>query len=197
MVPPNSLLADVRMIDERFPLVFEAYKEMKLDRSYGSESAKIGIISAGTIFETVKQALEEHHLLQETSLYKLASSYPLIPETLGAWLKGKELVVVVEEKRGFLETELRELCQNLGIQTKIYGKKFGDDPGFPPIIGLNYELVLDGLKRVWDKEGLKNCEVKPRELFQLDLNLPKRLPTFCPGCPHRETLSLLKDLRAL
>lgn len=197
MVPPNSLLADVRMIEERFPLVFEAYKEMKLDQSFGDADSKIGIISAGTIFETVKQALEEHQLLQETSLYKLASSYPLVSDTLGPWLRDKDLVIVVEEKRGFLETELRELCQNLGIQTKIFGKKFGDLPGFPAHGGLNYELVVDGLKRAWEIEGLKNCEVKRRELFKLDLNLPRRLPTFCPGCPHRETLSLLKDLRTI
>ena len=36
----------------------------------------------------------------------------------------------------------------------------------------------------------------PDAHYKLELNLPKRLPTFCPGCPHRETLSLLKDLRA-
>ena len=71
--------------------------------------------------------------------------------------------------------------------------------GFPAHGGLNFELVRDGLNSVLEIIGFKN-EIKEKlchDICTWDEAFPKRIPTFCPGCPHRETLSLLKDLRKL
>lgn len=194
MVPPNSLKADVAMIDERFPKVEKALKELHLDTQFGVES-EIGFISSGVVFESLKQSMEEGDYLERYSLYKLAASYPLVEDHLLPWLKSKKAIVVVEEKRGFLETELRDLCNRHGLSLKIFGKMFGEESGFTAHGGLSFEMVQAGIQKSLKLLGEVPCEGLSQSIKALEGELPRRLPTFCPGCPHRETLSLLKDLR--
>lgn len=200
MVPPNSLLADVSMIKERFPKVKEVLAKMKLDKVFGNTNSKTGFISSGVIFETVKQIFEEAQYLEHFSLYKVASSFPLVDELLVPFLSNLERLVVIEEKRGFLETELKELCQRHKLDIEIIGKEFkeGDKAieGFPAYGGLSFEIVRDKMEYLLRQWGFHACEELKYEEKGYDGILPRRLPTFCPGCPHRETLSLLKDLRS-
>ncbi len=199
MVPPNSLKADVAMINERFPRVKEVYRRMNLDTRMGSYDSGVGFISAGVIYETLKQVMEEKGLLESHSLYKVASSFPLVEDFLVPWLERLETVVVVEEKRGFLEGELRRLIGEQGLNVKVVGKEFNlglaSEEGFPAHGGLNYEIITQRIERLFELMGVESCPHHNPEISTLNETLPKRLPTFCPGCPHRETLSLLKDLR--
>ncbi|PJB53767.1 MAG: hypothetical protein CO099_05380, partial [Bdellovibrio sp. CG_4_9_14_3_um_filter_39_7] len=196
MVPPNSLLADVAMINERFPRIKKAYLKANLDKRFGNEGAKIGIISSGIAFETLKQVLDENQYLQTVSLYKIASSYPLIEDTLVPYLTNLDHLIVVEEKRGFLENELYELIGRHGLAVKVYGKKFSEtEMGFPSHGGLTYEVIKEKCESLLNKLGVKQQCLAGKTPTELGMDLPKRLPTFCPGCPHRETLSLLKELR--
>ncbi|WP_084624091.1 thiamine pyrophosphate-dependent enzyme [Oceanospirillum beijerinckii] len=204
MVPPNSFKADVRMIRERFPKVKKVLKELALDRQFGNAESKVGFISSGVVFETLKQIMQEEHYLDDFSLYKVACSYPLVDDLLVPWLQKLDTLVVVEEKRGFLENELISLCQEHGVKVRVYGKDFVVDKehdgeqvveGFPADGGISYEIMRDKLNTLMGLLGLRPCQHKQPELIQLDTALPMRLPTFCPGCPHRETLSLLKELR--
>ena len=201
MVPPNSLMADHEMIKERFPKIKDVLKEMNLDSLFGNKDSSVGFISAGVVFETVKQLLEERDLLKTYSLYKIACSYPLVDDLLLPYLKKLEALIVVEEKRGFLETELRELIDRHGLNLKVYGKSFKsgegekDLEGFPAFGGLSYEILEDKIEKLMKLLHLERGTKKVVEFDTWDSFFPKRLPTFCPGCPHRETLSLLKDLR--
>jgi indolepyruvate ferredoxin oxidoreductase len=195
MVPPNSFRADISMINERFPKVLEALKEANLDRTYGNTNSKIGFISSGAVFEILKHVLDDNEALARFSLYKVAAPYPLVPELMLSYLQTLETLIVVEEKRGFLETELYELCSRHNIKLQIFGKKIGDAEGFPVYGGLNYEIVVDKISAIMNVLGLAPCHPLEKASVLSDV-LPRRLPTFCPGCPHRETLSLLKDLRS-
>lgn len=196
MVPPNSLKADVTMITDRFPKVVEVMATLELDKIYGPEKSEVGVISSGVIFETAKQVMEETNALEGVSLFKIASSYPLVPHKLRPWLESKKSVIVIEEKREFLETELSKFCLDHGINIKIVGKKIGDEEGFPAHGGLNYEIISQKLGIAFHYLGITSCQDLTHEFNTWDSELPRRLPTFCPGCPHRETLSLLKDLRS-
>lgn len=201
MVPPNSLKADTTMINERFPKVKEVLKSLKLDKTYGDDNAQIGFLSSGVIFESLKQVLEEGSYLEHISLYKTACSYPLVDDFLVPWLRGLEKLIIVEEKRGFLEEQVTSLCQSHGIQLEIYGKQFktseGPKEGFVAHGGLTFESIRDKIAYLFELFDLPSCHDLNKSFLTLQgsQNLPKRLPTFCPGCPHRETLSLLKDLR--
>ena len=195
MVPPNSLKADVQMVGERFPRVLEVYAEMKLDRLYGAVGAEVGALSSGAVFETLKQAMEEGGLLGKMSLYKAAGSFPLIEGALADYLAGLDILLVVEEKRGFLEGQVRSIVQRHGLGTKIFGKRIGDGEGFPAYGGLNFEIVAEKLGAFCRMVGLSAGAAKLPSSPCAFGSLPKRYPTFCPGCPHRETLSVLKELR--
>jgi indolepyruvate ferredoxin oxidoreductase len=195
MVPPNSLKADVAMIKDRFPKVFTALKEKNLDIQFGNRDSRIGFVTSGAVFEILKQVLDDNNGLERFSLYKVAAPYPLIDELLVPYLKNLETLIVVEEKRGFLETELVEVIQRNGLKCKIFGKKFIEGEGFPIHGGLNYEIVVQKLSAIMNQLGLSACHPSVPGVTLSEV-MPRRLPTFCPGCPHRETLSLLKDLRA-
>ncbi|MGE3608440.1 MAG: 2-oxoacid:acceptor oxidoreductase family protein [Bacteriovoracaceae bacterium] len=193
MVPPNSLVADKEMILHRFPKVAEVLKILNLDQILGELNSEIGVISSGAVFEILKQVLEESGLIEKVALYKAATSYPFNELQLLPFLKNKKKMIVVEEKRGFLETELLSLISKNNLEIEVFGKefKFHDQvvEGFPAFGGLSYEMIYKKLNLIFD--GLEELP----ECTRLDLTVPKRLPTFCPGCPHRETLSIMKDVR--
>ncbi len=204
MVPPNSLLADKEMIQQRFPRIQEILGEMNLDRIFGATDSRLGIIATGGVFETLKQVLEESGLISEVSLYKAASTYPFNEKQLLPFLKGIETLIVVEEKRSFLETEIKNLIHKFHLSTKVFGKEFEAGgkflEGFPAFGGLSYEIIYKKLNHILDilewKKSDDTCLKDLPKPLSLDLFVPKRLPTFCPGCPHRETLSIMKDVRA-
>ncbi|MBP9680187.1 MAG: 2-oxoacid:acceptor oxidoreductase family protein [Bacteriovorax sp.] len=195
MVPPNSARADGAMINERFPKVYEVLAQFKLDKIFGEKDSKIGFITSGAVFEILKHVLDDNRALERFSLYKVAAPYPLVSELLVPYLEKLDTLIVVEEKRGFLETEIYELCARHGLKCKIFGKKIGNSEGFPIYGGLNYEIVLEKVSQVFTLLGLSACHPIAQGVTLAEA-LPRRLPTFCPGCPHRETLSLLKDLRS-
>lgn len=194
MVPPNSLRADVTMIKERFPKVLEVLKEKSLDLTFGNPDSTVGFITSGAVFEILKQVLDDNNALERFSLYKIAAPYPLIDDLLVPYLKKLDTLIVVEEKRGFLETEIIEVINRHGLKCKVFGKRFGETEGFPVYGGLNYDLVVDLISVIFGKLGLSACHPSVPGVVLSEV-MPRRLPTFCPGCPHRETLSLLKDLR--
>lgn len=199
MVPPNSLLADKEMILNRFPKVLAQLQKLNLDQVFGNTSSETALISSGAIFETLKQVLEESELLANFALYKAATSYPFNESQLLPFLKTKKRVIVVEEKRGFLENELRALVMKHHLPVEISGKEFRHGEafveGFPAYGGLTYELIYQKLNLFLSLDDVAVCTSSANPV-KLDLVVPKRLPTFCPGCPHRETLSIMKDVRA-
>lgn len=195
MVPPNSLMADQRMIRDRFPRFLEALAKRSLDRTFGTANAPIALISSGATFEVLKQVLEVNDLMGHVELYKCAGSYALNEASLVPFLLRHQRVLVVEEKRGFLEAELKELCVRQGLSVMVWGKKFGTEDGFPAHGGLNFELVHSGLRRALALMGSR-CVLRDLPAVErMGFAVPRRLPTFCPGCPHRETLSLMKEIR--
>ena len=194
MVPPNSLIADERMLKKRFPRAIKKINELRLDQIFGSSEAKVGIVSSGVVFESVKEVLEKEDLLNSISLYKVACSYPLSDDRLIAWLQSKEIIIVIEEKRAFLETEIRHLLSENKIQNKLWGKSFDQADGFPSHGGINVEIIRERLKFAFEQIHFTG-EICQKDKYENVQGMPHRLPTFCPGCPHRETLSLLKEIR--
>lgn len=204
MVPPNSLLADKEMINNRFPKIKTILADLNMDEIFGNESSEVGIISSGGVFETLKQVLEESNLISDIKLYKAATTYPFNDNQLLPFLKSIKSLIVVEEKRGFLEGEVKELISKHGFALPVIGKEFKTDhgfsEGFPAFGGLTYEIIYKKLNQALDLIEWKStgsiCANTLPESTKMDLLLPRRLPTFCPGCPHRETLSIMKDVRA-
>lgn len=196
MVPPNSLLADKEMILNRFPKIKKVLEKFNLDEISGNPNSELGIVSAGGVFETLKQVLEESGLIEKFAVYKAATTYPFNESQILPFLKKVKKVIVVEEKRDFLEGELRAFIGKQNLDIKIFGKEFQDIEGFPAYGGLSYEIIYQKLNLLQDILEFKPENVNCQLPVKMDVSIPKRLPTFCPGCPHRETLSIMKEVRA-
>ena len=77
--------------------------------------ARLGIATTGKSYLDVRQALDTLGLDEVAAaragirLYKIGMSWPLEPSAALAFASGLELVMVVEEKRSLIETQLKEL----------------------------------------------------------------------------------------
>jgi indolepyruvate ferredoxin oxidoreductase len=148
-------------------------------------SGKIGVLSAGKPYYDVMQALRDLGIRDEIRIGKVGMPFPLEPEFVREFAEGSDTVLVVEEKRSFLETQVREILYDLPSRPEVLGKSH-----FPPTGELDPDkigLVLAGVLKVESKRlfALEQGKSKPREL------LPQRAAAFCSGCPHNRSTLLL------
>ena len=176
-----------------------------------SERDTVGIVAAGKSYLDTRQALSDLDL-DETDLmrmgvrlYKPALVWPLESNTLLDFAKGLDTIIVVEEKRGLIEDQIKEILFNKEARPRlIIGKKDEDgDVLFPS----SYQLTAEGIaialaKRLGapkDKEKLKN----QAKLLLSRTGLPpqgsdiERTPYFCSGCPHNTSTKVPEGSRGL
>jgi len=138
-------------------------------------------------------------------LYKLAMSWPLEPSGVIRFAAGLETILVVEEKRGLIEPQLKELLYGRGQTPQIFGKHDEQGGSLFPSNGrletnrVAYEIgrrILRGradevlAERVADKRRL--LEAPPPAPLSL-----LRTPYFCAGCPHNSSTRVPEGSRAL
>ncbi len=133
----------------------------------------VAIVTGGVAYNYVKEALEKLGIGAE--VFKVSSTYPL-PRGLALRALRREKVIVVEELEPILEWQLKIMAQEEGASSKILGKEF-----FPRVGELNTRIVAEGLARAL---GVEYSEEEPPKV---DVQLPRRPPTMCPGCGHRST----------
>ena len=88
----------------------------------GSRKAPLGFVSSALAYSYLEHALEQLGLTGVFPLLKLGITYPLDPSLIDAFAEGAENLVVVEERRGFLEEQVVQVL----AQRALTGK-----PGIP------------------------------------------------------------------
>ncbi len=187
----------------------------KLDKTlFKGHKARFGIITCGKTFHDARQALEDLGLKETDAaemgiaLYKVSVSWPLEPSGLIEFAKGLEEVVVIEEKRPFIETQVRDILYQLpeSQRPRIVGKR--DDKGKPFLSELDELHVpevahaiatrfLNISKSAKVQEGLKKLEALLKSESKSEAEIV-RLPYYCSGCPHNtSTTHLPEGSRAL
>src|SRR5699024_5994205 len=89
---------------------------------------------------------------------------------------------------------------------QIYGKQFPKPyPGIPATRGLNPSLLIERLIPLVKSHPTLPIELtngnltaqleRIEETARYEVNIPERSPTFCPGCPHRDSSSVRLELR--
>src|SRR5467141_800645 len=157
---------------------------------------RIGIIAAGKTWFDLRQAMRDLGLegegLQKAGvrLLKVGMPYPLEPGIVREFAEGLEEILVVEEKRSFLELLLREVLYGAPQRPRIVGKL--DEAGNPlvpsygeldadsiaPIVAARLTgrpLPESGRARIATVEGVRR---RPAPLAVA------RSAYFCSGCPH-------------
>jgi len=168
----------------------------------GGPRARIGIVTVGKNYLDVRQALDDlgiDHARAEAlgiRLLKVACPWPFDREDILPFVDGLDLVIVVEEKRSLIETQLREALYGTANQPVIVGKRDERENWLFPVMGAldpNDIAVAIGeriLKVIGYSEEI-DARVKRIRQFQSMLagmkDVSGRLPYFCSGCPHNSS----------
>jgi indolepyruvate ferredoxin oxidoreductase len=164
-----------------------------LDRTIGAgPGASLGIVCAGTTYLAVVQALADLGVTIDAlaglgvRIVKLAMTYPLVEETMRDLAASVDRILVVEDKRPFVETQLRSLLHEAGSQVPVLGKRDGDGRPLVPSVGeLDSSAIGRLLARVLPELA---SALPPAPATRLPLvAVPPRPPGFCSGCPHNRS----------
>ena len=185
-----------------------------------SPQAKLGIITAGKSYLDVRQAMEDLGIDDKLAaeigirLYKVGMVWPLEAEGVRKFAEGLDEILVVEEKRQFLEYQLKEELYNWkeDVRPRVIGKF--DEKGewalphgewmLPAASDLTPAMIArviaariarfhtsDRIKaRLAFFDAKEAALARPRTSIQ-------RVPHYCSGCPHNSSTKVPEGSRAI
>jgi indolepyruvate ferredoxin oxidoreductase len=207
--PDTPHAQEFRLVNHKLDAARAFARANRLDRVvFGRrEGARIGIVTAGKSWLDVRQALADLGIDQARAdalglaVYKVGMVWPLEPQGLAAFAGGLEKLIVVEEKRPLLESQVKEI---------LYGR-----PGAPAVIGkrdeqgaklLPIEMALDAalIARVIGRRlaaldpTLEDAlaALEQRRVVLPDVEAMSRGFYFCAGCPHSTSTHVPEGSRA-
>ena len=176
----------------RLPVATEYIRRSGLNVISGARTARIGLVAAGKTYLDVRQALgalglgEADLEARGIRLLKLGVIYPLEPAVVTEFAAGLDEIIVVEDKRAFLEDAVKSVLYGQANAPAVYGKRSrGGVPLFAASGELDADSVADGLARHLQPTGIPMVSRPPRERIMLPL--AQRMPYFCSGCPHNSS----------
>ena len=184
-----------RVLEERLPAARAWARANGLDRvTMGAADVPIGFVTVGKAHHDLMHALRHLGLEHDpaVAVYKIAMTWPLETEGLRAFAHGKRALIVVEEKRSFVERQIRDTLYNLPADARpaVLGKlDLAGAALLPEVLELSPEIVIPALSRVLPGLGLA---VTPIDLPPPlpEPGLIARSPMFCAGCPHNTSTKL-------
>ncbi|MEJ0016024.1 MAG: indolepyruvate ferredoxin oxidoreductase family protein [Acetobacteraceae bacterium] len=194
--PADRAELERRVVEERIPAALAWARANRLDRQmFGADDAPIGIVTVGRAHTDTMHALRmlevEHHA--QIALYKVGMTWPLEAEGLRAFARGKRALLVVEEKRSFVEAQIRDALYNMPADQRpeISGKTTPQGaPLLSPLMELSPEIVATGLVGFLRAAGLNVADPPAPRMPQRPPGLLRRVPAFCAGCPHGTSTQL-------
>jgi indolepyruvate ferredoxin oxidoreductase len=174
-----------------------------------SAQARCGIVVRGKAFALLRQVMADAGISPEMArdhglrIWKVGLAWPLDAEAARHFARGLDDVLVIEDRRAFLEPQLQQALYALPDRPRIQGKR--DALGAPLLSDLT-ELDAAGITRALARflpESLHTERLAARlaEIAALDQAaeppLAERGPFFCPGCPHNTSTRLPEGSRAL
>jgi indolepyruvate ferredoxin oxidoreductase len=209
-----ALDQEARMHGPKMAAVHAFARINDLDRTIIDPAhARLGIISTGKAYLDVRQALAELGLNEHAAaalgirLHKVDLAWPLEPSKAMRFAQGLEEILVVEEKRGFIEHQLARLLFNTDAarRPRVTGKT---DENAVPILPSTGELTPTLVARaITARLERLGADIKPLaqrvarlESFEQRSMSPiriRRTPFFCSGCPHNTSTRLPQGSRAM
>ncbi|MGH8050514.1 MAG: indolepyruvate ferredoxin oxidoreductase family protein, partial [Arenimonas sp.] len=186
----------------------------KIDKTiFDSPKARLGIVTTGKSYLDVLQALEYlgigHREAEDIGIrvYKVGMTWPLEPVGIREFARGLEDIIVVEEKRSFIESQMKEYMYNWenAERPSVVGKY--DESG-EWILPSTNELTPARIARVIAKrlsrfftsehitDRLNFLAAKEKELAMPRPVFP-RPAHYCAGCPHNSSTVVPEGSRAL
>lgn len=179
---------------------------------YEVEDAIFGIVTTGKAHLDLMEALRLLGIDEATcrrlgiDIYKVGMVWPLARRDALSFVRGKKEVLVVEEKRGIIESQFKEYFYDWpGDKPERMVGKFtsqADEPLVPWSGELSplklVPIVADRLHRFFPDEDLpaKAERLTRQEPIMLQIEGANRTPYFCSGCPHNSSTKVPEGSRA-
>jgi len=184
LLPPRTQAREASL-PARFEVLLKEACAQSLNRLIPGTDRQWGFIAAGFAYTALEHALRNKGLSGRYPILKLGLTYPIDASAVQELSRQVDGVVVVEEKRGFIESQVIAILRD----KPVWGKRFPNDlPGFPAEGGFNVSRVAERLTALLSPAD-------PLPVYHALPVLPARTPTFCPGCPHRDSSSVFLEIQ--
>jgi len=212
--PDPPMVQEERLLDHKLEAAAAYCRSNGLNRIVlDSPNARLGILTAGKAFLDVRQALEDLGIDAPAAarvgirLFKAGMVWPLEPEGVRAFAEGLEEILVVEEKRPILETQIKEQFYDRPepLRPRVIGKLDERGNRLLPATGeldpaLVARAIASRVGRFHDSDRMRSrlafLDAKAKALARAPATL-QRVPYFCPGCPHNTSTRVPEGSRAL
>ena len=180
-----------------------------------SRPARLGIMATGKAYLDLRQALADLGITDAEAqalglrIYKVALTWPLEQAGARAFAEGLQDVLVVEEKRGFIEEQLLRILYNVDASKRpsVVGKRDETGAVLLPSEGeltptMVAAAVVARLRRLGHRspaleQRLAKLEAFDRPADGVGAAKLQRTPYFCSGCPHNTSTKIPEGSRAM
>lgn len=202
--PPLEM--EARLYEHRIPAALAYARANRLNEiQLRPAQPRVGIVSAGKSWGDVRGALASLDLDPSGAeaaglrLLKLGMTWPLDPQIVAEFVEGLEVVLVVEEKRPFVEEQFKSILYDLDLRVRprVVGKAMPPGMGeqeagqFPLSGELSPQIVARSIALLANIPVPQSLQVAPA------LPGPVRMPNFCSGCPHNSSTVVPEGSRAM
>ena len=205
----EPLAQERRLFEHKLQLAMAFAAANNLNRVHSNPSRpRLTLISAGKVLADTRQALAEigYPTMQSLTeagirLVQLGLIWPLEEEFARAVCRDSERVLVVEEKRGLIEEQLKAHLFH-GPRLEVFGKRDPAGELLVPAVGeVTLPIIAKAIARVLgevpDRAFLEAIEADERALAEVvTTSKEARVPLFCAGCPHNTSTKVPDGSRA-
>jgi indolepyruvate ferredoxin oxidoreductase len=193
LLAPDSLEMERTMVEVRLPLATR-YAALNALNALTSDSpdARLGIVVAGNVHQTLAHALEDLGLAHGAPLrvLRMGMLFPLEEQCVRDFARGLHEILVIEEKGPFLERLVKEALYGAATAPLITGTH--DDRGMrlvPAFGALDSDMIARAIaRRLLAHSELASVRARLELLDEVDARtssaVEQRTPFFCSGCPH-------------
>jgi indolepyruvate ferredoxin oxidoreductase len=227
--PDPPLVQEERLLHHKLYAALAYCRANQLNRVIiDSPRPRLGIITCGKSYLDVRQALTDLGIDEQVAaeigirLYKVGMVWPLESEGVRQFAQGLEEILVVEEKRQFIEYQLKEELYNWreDVRPRVIGKfdekgewafevgaqgKVWHGDWLLPAAGeltpaIIARVIASRIARFYTSDRIKArlafLEAKEKALAKPVIPI-QRVPHFCSGCPHNTSTRVPEGSRAV
>ncbi|KCB27663.1 indolepyruvate ferredoxin oxidoreductase family protein [Bordetella hinzii] len=165
--------------------------------------ATIGIVTVGKAHLDAMEALARLGVdTRQVRLYKPGLVWPLERERLLAFAQGLRHILVIEEKDGIVEAQIKDLLYNRGDRPSVCGKRGFDGETLIPAAGQLRPSILAAPLAGWLQRtaglalGADSAAFACAQALSNEADGMRRRPYFCSGCPHNSSTKVPEGSQA-
>ena len=220
IIPPVTVIKEKEVLLQRYPRLLQLARECGINEIRPAISTASGIpdlafVTSGLAYVYLEHALGILGLTGRFPILKLGITYPVDEALIGEIAANHQHMCVVEEKRAFVEPQvaatLTRMRSSGECETHLWGKRFPDGGrGFPEAAGLMPTSTAERVAHLLRQLAATNDNAQNLDWGHIDAELgidaangddsaqsravPPRSPSFCPGCPHRDSASVIDKM---